>query len=143
MKQKSKRLLLFLSMFFCVVVTSAQERQITGTVKNSDNTPIANASYLIKGTKTGGLTDENGHFTISVKGPNTVLVFSYVNFKTKEVTVGKNSSLDITLEPAENRAYRSCGNGLRYSEAKKILGILYSGSKRLHFSGSKRDESCK
>ena len=122
MKQKSKRLLLFLSMFFCVVVTSAQERQITGTVKNSDNTPIANASYLIKGTKTGGLTDENGHFTISVKGPNAVLIFSAVNLKTKEVTVGKNSSLDITLEPAENRLAEVVVTALGIQKQKKSLG---------------------
>jgi TonB-dependent SusC/RagA subfamily outer membrane receptor len=122
MKQKSKRLLLFLFMFFCVVITSAQERQITGTVKNTDGTPIANASYIIKGTNIGGLTDENGHFNITVKSPKAVLVLSSVNFKTKELTVGKNTLVDITLEPADNSLTEVVVTALGIQKQKKSLG---------------------
>lgn len=122
MKQKSKQLLLFLSMFFCVVVTSAQERQITGTVKNTDNTPIANASYLIKGTKTGGLTDENGRFSITVKSPKTILIFSSVDHKSREITIGQNSSLTVVLEAQTSSLNEVVVTALGIKKEKKSLG---------------------
>lgn len=98
MKQRLKRLLMFLSIFLCAAIVSAQERQVSGTVRNSNGDPIGNASYLIKGSKAGGVTNENGQFNITVKSPKTVLVISSVNYKPREIAVGQNTSLSITLE---------------------------------------------
>ena len=98
MKKLTQKLLLCSIFCFCVALVSAQEIQVTGTVKNTDGAPIANASYQIKGTKSGGITDVNGRFSVSVKGPNAVLEFSAVDYKPRQITVGQNTSLMVTLE---------------------------------------------
>ncbi|MEO7121055.1 MAG: SusC/RagA family TonB-linked outer membrane protein [Ginsengibacter sp.] len=122
MKPKSKHLLLFLAMFFCVAIASAQDRQVSGTLKSETGTPIAGATYLIRNTKTGGTTDENGHFSVMVKGPKAVLVFSSVNFKAKEVTVGENSVLNVTLAAADNNLTEVVVTALGIQKTKKSLG---------------------
>ncbi len=75
----------------------AQTRPVTGTVVSSENKqPLQGVTVTIKGTKTGTTTDANGNFRINA-GENDVLVFSNVSFTTSEITVGKNSSLNVTL----------------------------------------------
>jgi iron complex outermembrane recepter protein len=122
MKQQLKKLFLFLPVFFCVAIVFAQERQVSGTVKDAQGNPIANASYLIKGTKTGGVTDANGHFSIAVKSPKTILVFSSVDFVPKEVTVGQNSQLDIVLENSNNSMKEVVVTALGIKREAKAIG---------------------
>lgn len=98
MKQHSKRLLLFLTLFFCIGISFAQQREITGKIIDMAGTPVANASVLVKGTKNGVATDANGNFSIQVNGNKAVLAISSVNTEPKEVTVGQNAHLDIVLE---------------------------------------------
>ena len=102
MKKIIQKLLLCSAFCFCAAISFAQQKEITGTVKGSDGTPVANASVLVKGTPKGVATNANGHFTISVNSPKAVLVVSSVNFNTLEVTVGDRSSLDVVLQPSSN-----------------------------------------
>ncbi len=75
----------------------AQNRPVTGTVVAAENKqPLQGVTVTVKGTKTGTTTDASGNFKINA-GENDVLVFSNVSFTTMEVTVGKNSTLSITL----------------------------------------------
>jgi len=122
MKQQIKKLLLCLAMFFSVVIAFAQERQVSGTVKDTQGKPLSNASYLIKGTKTGGVTDENGHFSIDVKSPKTILVFSSVDFLPKEVTVGQNSQLNVVLENSNNSMKEVVVTALGIKRAPRSIG---------------------
>jgi TonB-linked SusC/RagA family outer membrane protein len=122
MKRKTKQLLLFFTLFFSVTIVSAQQKQVTGTVKDSNGAPVANASYIVKGTKTGGVTDENGHFSVSVKNSGAVLVFSSVNYQTKEVPVGQNTTLDVTLQPEVSSLNEVVVTALGIQKQKKSLG---------------------
>ncbi|QRR04244.1 SusC/RagA family TonB-linked outer membrane protein [Dyadobacter sandarakinus] len=77
----------------------AQDRKsVTGTVFDKDQNPLPGVSYLVKGTSTGGSTDANGKFTVSVPNSSAVLVFSSIGFTTKEVPVGNASQLTVNLE---------------------------------------------
>ena len=122
MKRKTKQLLLFFILVFSVTIVSAQQKQVTGTVKDSKGAPVANASYIVKGTKNGGITDENGHFSVSVKNSGAVLIFSSVNYETKEVAVGQNTSLEVTLEPAVSSLNEVVVTALGIQKQKKSLG---------------------
>ena len=122
MKLQSKHLLLFVAMFFCVAMASAQEKRVSGTLKNETGSPIPGATYLVKNTKTGGTTDENGNFSVLVEGPKAVLVFSSVNFKSKEVSVGENSVLNVTLTSADNNLTEVVVTALGIQKSKKSLG---------------------
>ncbi|RZK87041.1 MAG: SusC/RagA family TonB-linked outer membrane protein, partial [Pedobacter sp.] len=46
--------------------------------------------------KTGTQTDNNGRFSISV-APGTILVFNYIGYKTKEVSVGNQTNIKVSL----------------------------------------------
>jgi TonB-linked SusC/RagA family outer membrane protein len=82
--------------FICFGVIHAQEtRRITGKV-SSQSESLPGVSIVIKGTSSGTVTDMDGNFSISAKSTD-VLVFSYVGFKTDEVTVGNQNVLDILL----------------------------------------------
>lgn len=86
-----------------VIPAMAQQRTITGTVTSSeDNQPIPGVSVKIKGTKNGTVTSATGKFSIEVSD-GSVLTFSYIGFKTKEVNTNSGSSLNITLESDPNQ----------------------------------------
>ncbi len=122
MKQQPKKLLLFLCMCFCTLMAMAQQKQISGTVKDATGAPVSNASYIVKGTKKGGTTDASGHFSTSVNGPNAVLVFSSLNFRPKEVSVGQGDHLDVVLEAAQNSLNEVVVTALGIQRQKKSLG---------------------
>ncbi|MDB5249061.1 MAG: TonB-dependent receptor [Segetibacter sp.] len=66
----------------------AQERVVTGRVTDTSGAPVANASVLVKGAKTGTQTSADGAFSIRVPSNNASLVISSVGFGTQEVGVG-------------------------------------------------------
>jgi TonB-linked SusC/RagA family outer membrane protein len=71
--------------------------KITGTVKDSKGEALFGVSVLVKGTSIGTATDENGKFSISAPTEQSVLVFTYIGFTPKEVTVGKQKTISIKL----------------------------------------------
>jgi len=75
------------------------QRTVTGRVtKSADNTPLAGVTVQVKGTTTGNITDLDGKFTLPVLNNEAVLVFSFIGFNPKEVTVGAQTSVLIALE---------------------------------------------
>ena len=76
----------------------AQDRRVTGTVKDASGQGVPGVNIVLKGTLTGTTTDAEGAFGINVKSPNDVLAISAIGFKATEVTVGNKSVINITLE---------------------------------------------
>jgi TonB-linked SusC/RagA family outer membrane protein len=96
--QRSRCILLFLIASLGWLITNAQDKQITGVVVSSDgNIPLIGASVILKGTNTGVTTDVNGKFTIKANVGQT-LVFRYVGFPIKEVTIQNTSALTVQLD---------------------------------------------
>lgn len=79
------------------VFAFAQNRVITGQVKDDKGDPIPFASVTIKGTNRGTTTDANGGFRIEAKSGD-VLLISAVGSKEKEVAVGSSNSYNVDLE---------------------------------------------
>ncbi|WKX76798.1 carboxypeptidase-like regulatory domain-containing protein [Zobellia laminariae] len=80
-------------------VRDTQDLTITGTViAAEDGMPIPGANVIVKGTNTGTTTDFDGNFSINVPSSNSVLVFSSIGFAQKEVTVGSNSTINVSLD---------------------------------------------
>ena len=76
---------------------SAQNITITGTVTDaSTGEPIPYAAVLIKGTQIGRSADELGKYSVSAPG-NSVLIFSFIGYETKEVNVNGRAKIDVTL----------------------------------------------
>src|SRR5690606_32027747 len=60
--------------------------------------PLPGASILVKGTQRGVITNNEGDFTISVPEENTILVISFVGYKTQERAIANETVVNITLE---------------------------------------------
>ncbi len=78
------------------VCASAQNIAVKGVVKDTSGEPIIGASVLEKGTTNGIITDLDGNFSLQAK-KGSVLVVSFIGYKTQEVTVNSVQSLKITL----------------------------------------------
>ena len=71
---------------------------ITGTVKDTKGEPLPGVNVLIKGTKTGTVTDIKGTFRLNLPIGNETLIFSYIGFKTQELQVSGKTALTVQLE---------------------------------------------
>lgn len=78
----------------------AQTRTVTGKVTDDSGNPLSNVSVLVKGTNVGTVTNDDGNFTINVPANGRVLVFSYADRATQEVSLGSQTSLTVLLQPA-------------------------------------------
>ncbi len=69
---------------------------IKGTVKDETGTTLPGVTVTIKGTKTGTQTNTSGQYSIPAKAGD-VLVFSFIGYQNKEVTVGAETTVDVSL----------------------------------------------
>ena len=91
------RLFVMLILFLTSVAAMAQSRTVTGQVNGEENEPLVGASVVVKGTSTGAITDVDGKFSVSVNGNDVTLVFSFVGYKTQEVAVGSQTTINAVL----------------------------------------------
>lgn len=77
---------------------AAQDRTINGKVVSAeDGAPLPGISVLIKGTTSGVVTDSDGGFEIQVPVSAQVLVFTFIGLQTKEIVIGKESIINISM----------------------------------------------
>ncbi len=74
-----------------------EQRQINGKVVDSNGVPLAGASVVEKGTVNGAQTDFDGNYSLEVADDEAILVISYIGFATKEVSVGQQTTINVTL----------------------------------------------
>ncbi len=89
----------FLSVIITLISLSsfAQSTTVSGVVRSSeDELPLPGVNVIEKGTSNGVVTDMDGEYTIAV-GPDAILVFSYLGFKTQELEVNNRNTIDVTL----------------------------------------------
>ena len=98
-----KKFGLFYLLLILPVILLAQNRTITGTVIDENNTPLPGANIVQKGTSNGVVADLNGNYKINLISGFPVLVFSYVGYDSEEVEIGDNSNMNVILsENAQN-----------------------------------------
>lgn len=79
----------------------AQEKTVSGVVRDLSGQGLAGVSVLEKQTNNGVTSDASGRFEISVRNSNAILVFSFVGHQPQEITVGNRTSIDVTLTAGE------------------------------------------
>lgn len=84
-----------LVLMFLSISMMAQKVPVSGTV--SDQTgPVIGASVIEKGTTNGTMTDNDGHFALTVS-KGAVIEISSIGYKTQEITVGSQTNFTVTL----------------------------------------------
>jgi TonB-linked SusC/RagA family outer membrane protein len=91
-----KRTMLLLLWLACSTAVLAQERMVSGSVKDLSGAALPGVTVLVKNTATGTLTDNGGKYSISAEN-SEILVFSFIGYVTQEVSVGSRASIDVIL----------------------------------------------
>ena len=92
---------LLMSSALCTVCTmvSAQQVNVSGVIKDATGETIIGASVMVKGTKTGTVTDFDGKFHVECT-PGATLVISYIGYQTQEVKAA--DGMNVVLQEAAN-----------------------------------------
>lgn len=100
--------------------------KVYGRVTDKKGQPLPGVTILLKGTLTGSATDQNGEFRLEVpRRDTTVLIFSYIGMKTKEVTVVgvPDKTIPVVLEEA-------------VSEMEEVVVTGFGSKSRNSYTGS-------
>jgi len=90
---------LFVFFFMFLAQVSFAQKTVSGKViSGEDNSEVPGVNVAIKGTSSGTITDFEGNYSLSVPD-GAVLMFSFVGFQPQEVTVGTQSTINVTLMP--------------------------------------------
>lgn len=124
-----KTALFFLLLFFTGITTFAQNISVSGVVtETKSNDPLPGVTVVLKGTTTGTITDNNGHYSISAPSKST-LVFTYIGYNPKEVKVS-GTTQNITLEPTtiDLEDVVVVGTSMRKSDLTGAVGSVSESS---------------
>ncbi|WP_216359173.1 TonB-dependent receptor [Pedobacter sp. AJM] len=107
------------------------QTQIKGRVLDDQGKPLPGVSILVKGTSTSTTASNTGNFSISVPSANSVLVFTYIGFTSKEIPVRNQTEINVTLLPsaAELEQVVVVGYGTQRKEAVTGSVANISGEK--------------
>ncbi len=91
--------LLVFSLLLISITTIAQTRTITGKVTDyATAQPLPGVAVTIKGTNKGVATDAAGNYKLLVSASDKTLSFRYIGYKSKDVTIKKDSVINVALE---------------------------------------------
>jgi len=115
----------FLTFLLILASFSAQaQKAISGKLVSKTNQPLPGATITVKGTTVGTATDEQGNFRITLPAGRNTLVISNVGFTTKEVVVGDDTNLNITLDEDISGLSEVVVTGYSSQQRKNIVGAV-------------------
>jgi TonB-dependent starch-binding outer membrane protein SusC len=122
----TKHLYVMLLMLIMSSTALYAQKTVTGTVTDDFNEGLPGAAVLVKGTNTGTVTDIDGSYSISVPNDQSVLVFSYLGFSSREEVVGNRSTINITLDQAVSGLDEVVVTGYGSQSRREITGAVAS-----------------
>ncbi len=106
----------------CLITGFAQaQKSISGTILGAKGEALSGVSIVVKGTTQGSKTDASGTYTINAT-EKSVLEFSIVGYVSKEVLVGSQSVIDLSMEIASANIAEVVVTALGIKRDKKSLG---------------------
>ncbi|SOE21407.1 TonB-linked outer membrane protein, SusC/RagA family [Spirosomataceae bacterium TFI 002] len=114
---------LFVFLFSSIGLYSQAQTSVSGTISSPQEGDLPGVSVVVKGTTTGTMTDMVGKYTIAVPNSQSILVFSAIGFQTKELTVGSQTNINVSLVPDTKLLNEVVITALGISREKKSLGF--------------------
>lgn len=110
----------------------AKDVRISGVVKDELGEPVSGANVVVKGQVLGTITDMDGRYSLNVPA-KSVLVVTFIGYKTKEVPVGKQSVINVTLSEDAELLDEVVVTALGIKREEKALGysVQKVGGERL------------
>jgi len=104
------------------IMMFAQTKTVTGTVTDSEGEAVIGATVAVKGSSRATMTDVNGAFSIAAEA-QSVLKISSIGYTDKEITVGNQTRIHVTLEGGA-------------TELDEVVSIGYGTVKRRDLTGA-------
>lgn len=127
-----KMCLLMLLLISCPLSIFAQNKTLTGTVRDAIDVVIG-ASVTVKGDKSiGTITDMDGNFKLSVPVSAKELVVSFIGYEDQTVLIGNKTHFAVTLKESSVMLEEVVAIGYAKVKRKELTGSSVSvGSKDL------------
>ena len=90
---------------------------------------LIGANVIVKGTTNGNVTDFNGQVTLQDVPANAILEVSYIGYETKEVPVGNQTNISVTLVEDSRALEEVVVVGYGTMEKKQVTSAVTSISK--------------
>ena len=99
--------------------------KVTGRVTDKSGESLPGATVQVKGTNVGSITDEKGDYQIQLpqNSERVILVFSFVGFQSKEVSVGNQNKINVMLVSEEE-------------ELDEVVVIGYGSARKADLTGA-------
>jgi len=105
-----------------VGITDPAEKTISGKVTDAKKQPLPGVSIMVKGTKRGTISNDNGDFQIKAN-EGDVLQFFFTGFQTYQLTVGKAESYQVTMLDDEKKLSEVLVTALGIKKDKAKVGF--------------------
>lgn len=101
----------------------AQDRTVSGTVKDEDGSGLPGVNVIVAGTSNGTVTDISGKYSISV-GSGSKLLFSFIGFTSQEAEIGNSSVVDVSMKVDITELQEIVVTGYASQEKKDLTGAV-------------------
>lgn len=102
---------------------AADGRIIKGKVLDALGEPVIGANIFVKGSTQGTITDIDGNFDLQVPD-NAILVVTYIGYTPREVPVGKEANMLITLREDTQKLDEVVVVGYSIQKKKDLTGAV-------------------
>lgn len=119
-----RKLLLLLGVVMLCLQLSAQQRIISGTVTDDKGSPIANASVIVRGTKNGTTTKQDGTYSITISNNARTLVISSIGSAEQEINIGNKGIINASLQSSDRSLSEVVVVGYGTQRRKENTGAL-------------------
>src|SRR5690554_3621471 len=100
-----------------------QQIRVSGKVVDSSGQPLPGVTVVVKGTTQGTITNTEGTYSMIDIPVNAVLQFSFVGMRTQEITVGNQTTINVTMVD------ESIG-------IEEVVAVGYGVQKKVNLTGS-------
>ena len=103
-------------------IVQQKQQVVRGHVKDVKGDPLIGVNIVVKGTTKGSITDIDGNFLLENVPSGSVLVISYIGYKTQEITVAGKNNLNVTLSEDSEALEEVVVTALGIKREEKALG---------------------
>lgn len=125
--EKIIRTAFFICLMFFSLEIYAQQKTVTGTITTANGDPIPGVNIVEKGTTNGTVSDFDGKYSITASN-GSVLVFTSIGIKTKEITLGQASTYNVSMEEDNTLLDEVVVVGYGTQKKSDVTGALVSVS---------------
>ncbi|HEY4966100.1 MAG TPA: TonB-dependent receptor [Puia sp.] len=110
--------------------TANAQTKINGTVTDAESKPLKGASVLVKGSKSGTVTGDNGEFSVTA-GKGAVLAISMVGYESSSVAVGDQTNLLVMLKSDVSHLSEIVVTGYGTQKRALVTGAISSVNSKI------------